>query len=351
MNPVRIGVIGCGVIGNTHLRVMAGIPLAKVVAVADIMESRAREAGATCGIPGVYTSADALLADKNVEAVILAMPACERLPIALKAYAKGKHLLTEKPVAMNAADVRRMIEARGKLISGCCSSRFRNFASADAAAGVVASGALGKLRVIQCRALIEAAGPPKKPPPEWRLKKALNAGGILTNWGCYDLDYLLGITGWSLEPRVALAQVWQVPEAFAAHVAPGSDAEAHLIALIRCEGGAVISFERGEYMALKTEEAWRIVGSAGSLRLTMVPGKGIAVILDKASSETGVVSSTVWQGDMDWDEMHAGVDADFVSAVREGRQPKTSLERALTIARITDAIYASADRGCAVEVA
>ena len=143
MNPVRMGIIGCGVIGNTHLRMMAKIPLTKVVAVADIIESRAREAGTKYGVPGVYTTAAALLEDKDVEAVVLAMPACERLPIALVAYAKGKHVLTEKPVAMNAGDVRRMIAARGKLISGCCSSRFRLFASADAAAKAFKDGKLG----------------------------------------------------------------------------------------------------------------------------------------------------------------------------------------------------------------
>jgi len=350
MEPVRFGIIGCGVIGNTHLRVMAKLPQTRVVAVADIIEERAREAGRKYSVPGVYTTAEALIADHAVEAVVLAMPACERLPIALNAYVNGKHVLTEKPVAMTAADVRKMIKARGNLISGCCSSRFRQFKSADAAAGVVARGTLGDLRVVHCRALKEAVGPPKTPPPEWRLKKALNAGGILTNWGCYDLDYLLGITGWSLVPRVVFAQTWQVPPAYLAHVAPGSDAETHLVGLIRCEGGCVISFERGEYMALRTEEAWRIVGSAGSLRLTMAPGKGNQVLLDKASSEQGVVTTTVWQGDEDWDGMHGGVDEDFANAVREGRQPKTSLEHALVIARITDAIYASAAGGQAVEI-
>jgi predicted dehydrogenase len=188
VDPVRFGIIGCGVIGNVHLKVMSKLPLARVVAVADIIEERAREAGTKYRVKGVYYSAEALLADRDVEAVVLAMPACQRLPIALSAYAKGKHVLTEKPVAMNAADVGRMIAARGNLISGCCSSRFRHFKSAAAAAAVVASGALGDLRVIYCRALKEAVGPPEKPPPEWRLKKALNAGGILTNWGCYDLD-------------------------------------------------------------------------------------------------------------------------------------------------------------------
>jgi len=74
------------------------------------------------------------------------------------------------------------------------------------------------------RALKGAAAPPQNPPPPWRLSKAMNGGGILVNWGCYDLDYLLGITGWMIEPRLALARTWGVPETFAAYAAPGSDA-------------------------------------------------------------------------------------------------------------------------------
>jgi len=351
MEPVRMGVIGCGVIGNVHMRVMTESPLMTVAAAADIIESRVKEAGAKYGIKGVYNTADALLADGNVEAVVLAMPACERLPIALAAYAKGKHVLTEKPVAMNAGDVRKMIAARGKLISGCCSSRYHSYKSTQAATAVIASGELGKLRVVHCRALVSAAGPPSKSPPEWRLKKAMNAGGILTNWGCYDLDFMMGLTGWSLKPRLVLASKWPVPPAFVPHVAPGSDAEAHFAAFIRCEGGAVISFERGEYVATKTQNAWSIIGDAGSVILQMVPGDGKIVVVHQAQTDKGVVSRTVWEGNEDWEPAHIGVDEDFATAIREGRQPRTTLERALLLAQITDAIYTSADHGRAVEIA
>ena len=71
---------------------------------------------------------------------------------------------------------------------------------------------MGQLRVVRCRALKGAGALPQSPPPPWRLSRAMNGGGILVNWGCYDLNYLLGITGWAIEPRLALARTWGVPE-------------------------------------------------------------------------------------------------------------------------------------------
>ena len=70
------------------------------------------------------------------------------------------------------------------------------------------SGALGHLRELHIRAFIAAGAPTGAEPPPWRESFAMNAGGILTNWSCYDLDYVLGVAGWSFRPRMALAQFW-----------------------------------------------------------------------------------------------------------------------------------------------
>ena len=58
--------------------------------------------------------------------------------------------------------------------------------------------------------------PPKNPPPAWRLRRDQNGGGILVNWGCYDLDYLFGLLDFRLTPRVALARTWPIGQPFAA---------------------------------------------------------------------------------------------------------------------------------------
>ncbi len=260
-------------------------------------------------------------------------------------------MLLEKPVAMNEGEVRRMIAARGKLVAACCSSRFRFLQGARVAADFIASGALGGLRVVRCRHIAAAGPKPETPRPDWRLTRALNGGGYLVNWGCYDLDYLLGITGWSLKPRQVLAQTWPVPPQFQSHVAPGSDAEAYYVALIRCEGGAVISIERGEYMPLHSEDAWQIIGTKGSLTLKMTWGSPKAIVHDDTTAERGVAQQTLWQGEEDGSRTRTGPVADFAAAIREGRPPMTTLERALVLQQITDAVYASAAAGSSVGIA
>jgi len=350
MEAVRIGVIGCGVIGGAHLKVASTSPLLQLAAAADLQPEALKKAEESFEISSVYTSADELIADPRVEAIVLAMPARFRLPLALQAFAAGKHVLTEKPVAMNAGDVQTMIDAKGDLVAGCCSSRLRFLRGAEVARGFLAGGGLGKLRVVRCRAIRSANKKPQTTPPAWRLSKSFNGGGILMNWGCYDLDYLLGIAGWSLKPRQAFAHTWPVPSPFESHIAPGSDAEAHFAALIGCEGGAVISFERGEYVAAEVDEAWQIIGDRGSLRLNIMAEDHKTIWYDEADEIEGVITKPLWEGSEDSNASHDGPLTDFARAIRENGQTLTTLENALVVQKISDAIYASAEQGTAVEI-
>lgn len=350
MQPVSLGIIGCGVIGRHHMAAASRSSLIRVAAVADRIEDKGREIAEQYGVPKCYLEGADLLEDPEIEAVVLAFPAVGRFPLAMKAFSKGIHVLTEKPVAMNAGEVAQMIAARGDLVAGCCSSRYRFLPSTDAAAQFIATGALGELRVIRARNITAASTPPAAPPPTWRLRSGENGGGILMNWGCYDLDYLLGITGWMLRPQQVLSQTWTLPAHYASRAAPDSDAETHLTALIRCEGGTVINYERGEFAASRPESAWQIVGSHGTLHLQMTPTEGKTLAFDASDSERGIVSQIVWQDEEDTGRVHDGPVQDFCAAIREGRQPKTSLEQALIVQKISDAIYQSARSGQSVEV-
>ena len=350
MEPVKLGVIGCGVIGTSHIEAAASSRIIDLVAVADLREDVANSLAEKHDVGTVYNEGKDLIEDSVAEAVILAMPACVRTELGVKAFGAGKHVLTEKPVAMNAQEVRSLIAARGDLVGGCCSSRFRFPESAGVVTDFIASGALGELRVVHCRALRPGTGPPDTPPPEWRLRKDLNGGGIMSNWGCYDLDYLLGITGWTLKPRTVLGQTWTVSSEFNAMAAPNSDAETHLAAHVRCECGVVIQFERGEMVAARLERAWKIVGTEGSLELQMRPEKEKSVIYNKASSQKGVVTEVIWEGEDEWADTRDGLVDDFAAAVREGRSPRTGLEQALVVQQITDAIYVSAETGEAARI-
>ncbi len=350
MKPVRLGVIGCGVIANrSHLPDATSSDLFDLVAVADIRVDRAKEATEKFNVPKWYAEAVDLIADENVEAVSLALPAGVRTAEAYRALRAGKHILLEKPVASNRFEVDTMQELQGDLVAACCSSRFTFTPMADAARECVAAGTLGDLRIIRCNAVLPAKAAPENEPPPWRESYSLNGGGILVNWGCYDLNYLLHIVDWQAQPQTVLSQVWPVAPELDSRAATTSDAEAHCITLIRCTNGAVISFERGEFATSTKHEQWAIVGSKATLRLQMLPGEEQELLLDRADPQTGVSTECIWQGENPGN-INLHMMEDFARAIRNGARPRTDLERAATIQRITDAVYQSARSGNAITI-
>ena len=72
------------------------------------------------------------------------------------------------------------------------------------------------------------------------------------------------------------------------------------------------------------------------------------MVLDRFVPGEGIVSETIWEAG--GAEPGGDVVTDFVHAIREGREPRTSLERALVVQKLTDAIYASSESGASVPV-
>ena len=351
MEPVRIGVIGCGTIGGKHMEAASAAEEIELTAVADLDAERARQRGEAFGVERVYDDASALLADERVEAVVLALTAGARAPVAEEAFARGKHVLLEKPAARSADELRRLIAARGELVAGSCSARLTFNEPCRVAADAVARGELGPVRSIRCRGLVPAGPPKEQTPPPWRVSRAQNGGGYLVNWGVYDLNFLFEVAGWSLSPRVALAGAWPVaPHLAAGRVHPESDGECHVSALVRCDGGEVLTIERGEFVAGRRDLAWEIAGERGALAMGMIPvGEGPAVTLYRTSPEQGVTEEPLLEAYGE-DVQHAMPVRDLAAAIREGRSPCASLERALVIQEVTDAIYRSAETGEAARI-
>ncbi len=352
MEPVRIGVVGCGVIGRTHTDLARQFDHVKIEAVADLNKDAANAAAKDFNVPKAYGDAASLLADPEIDGVVVALPTGVRGPVAADVLRAGKHLLIEKPPGMNAGEVRQLLEPRGDRIVTCCSSRMRGTPSAAKALEVIRSGVLGPVRVLQCRCLKADGGPGENPPPVWRVSHKLNGGGFFVNWGIYDMDYLLGLMGFALKPQWVMAGAWPIAPGLPGRVAEGSDAECHALVTIACEGGVIVMMERAEFTSSATTNAWSIVGDKATLRLHMTPGTGKQHHLDTLDAEKGVLSEVIWEGDEDWKMCHAGPIRDFATAVQTGSIPATAttLEQALMMQVITDAVYASSRTGQPVQI-
>ena len=141
-----------------------------------------------------------------------------------------------------------------------------------------------------------------------------------------------------------------MPPDFSDRVAPGSDAECYFAYYMTCAGNIAFTHERGQFIPVHTDHAWEIIGTKASVRLHLHPIEGKKIILDEGKADKGVISTTIWEGNDHWDMLNSFPDEDFATAIREKREPATSLKRALVIQQITDAVYASAESGRAVRV-
>ena len=118
MKPVRWGVMGTAMIALERVvPAMQASPLCDIAAIASRSQERAATAARAHGIERAHDSYEALLADPAIEAIYNPLPNHLHLEWTKKALAAGKHVLCEKPIAMNEAQARELIRARDA--SGC----------------------------------------------------------------------------------------------------------------------------------------------------------------------------------------------------------------------------------------
>jgi len=131
MKKIRLGFIGCGGIANgKHLPAYSKNPEAELVAFCDIVLERAEKACKQYGAEGakVYEDYKELLRDETIDAVLVLTHNSEHCRITVDALDAGKHVLCEKPMAMNYAEAKKMIEARdrsGKVLTIGYQGRWR----------------------------------------------------------------------------------------------------------------------------------------------------------------------------------------------------------------------------------
>jgi predicted dehydrogenase len=161
---------------------LKGSDLNEVVAIASRDGERARKAAADFGIPKAYDSYEAMLADTEVDAVYNPLPNHLHAPLTIKALQAGKHVLCEKPIALNAEEARGIEAApaeTGLLVAEAFMVRFHP--QWQRAREIIRSGRLGEVRAVQTffsYFLLD---------PENIRNQAGIGGGGLYDVGCYAI--------------------------------------------------------------------------------------------------------------------------------------------------------------------
>lgn len=357
MSRLRFGVIGCGVIGGLHARVLSGYaPLAeraRLVAVASPSPERARRLAEETGSEA--TDVAALLDRSDIDVISVCTPSGLHAELGLRALAAGKHVVVEKPVDVTAEAADRLIDGArqaGRALAVISQRRF------DPASRVLRSaldaGEFGTLT----SGLVEVPlwrGQSYYDSGDWRGSRALDGGGALLNQGVHAVDLLQ----WLMGPVVEVA----------AHTAlkghHSIEVEDVVTASLRHAGGALTSL-------LATTAAY----PGRTTRLTVHGDRGSAVIdndeltwFHAAGPEDDTSAYGAYgAGNQAAERRPAPVaeqrDAsgllpsphgdqllDFCDAVAEGRPPAVDGEEGRRALRTVLAVYEAARTGAVIQIA
>jgi predicted dehydrogenase len=192
MRPVGFGILGCGGIGRWHARQLATLEGTRLVAMAD-PEPKARERAARDLAVPVLADPEALLADPEVEIVSICTPPATHLALALSAAAAGKHLLIEKPLALDVAGADQVLAACSTrdLLLGVVHQQ-RTQAACRAVKRLVEESSLGTLQYAVA-SLCWYRPQEVLEQHAWRGRDP--GGGLLLDAGIHLIDLLLWLMG------------------------------------------------------------------------------------------------------------------------------------------------------------
>jgi len=189
--PLRIGILGCANIARHFVRDVAASPQVAVVAAASRRADTAAAFAAEFGIARHHGSYDALLADAGVDAVYIPLPNSLHAAWALQAAAAGKHVLCEKPLALNLAEAQAMFDAarEHEVVLLEAYPYWFQPQTGDMVA-LLQQGAIGDVRSVQASFGFTLA----RPQGNIRMDPALG-GGALLDAGSYPLSLIRLVMG------------------------------------------------------------------------------------------------------------------------------------------------------------
>lgn len=346
---VRIGVIGAGGIANgAHLPGYSRIPdECEVIALCDI-EPKALESTAARypDIPHLFEDYKKLLEVPEIDGVSVCTPNYMHHQITVDALKAGKHVLCEKPIAMNAVEGKEMVEtarAAGKFLQIGYNSRFAP--ENQALKAHIAAGEIGDVYYARAQSLRQRGI------PGWGvfIDKSKQGGGPLIDIGVHILDLTLwfmdhpkpisasGITYQKFGTRgdiVGFMGQWDYKN---------FTVEDFASAFIRFENGATVVLESSFVANIPSEvHNTTLLGTEGG-----VTSNPATITKERHRSLSTAELKVPGHGaNTHYLEMKA-----FVECIRDNKEPLVTGEHGLMVAQIMDAIYKSSEEGREVPIA
>jgi predicted dehydrogenase len=342
---LKVGIIGVGGIAHTHLPGWAASPHTEVIAGSDINEAVLQKWGQENAIPRLYTKPGDLINDPDIDIIDICTPNNYHAPLAVAAMEAGKHVLCEKPLAPNPAEVDKMIAARdatGKMLMTAQHFRFKG--NAKAMKQEIDSGVLGDVYHARSWMLRRALAPTR---PGFIVKEQA-VGGACIDIGVHILDLTLWFMG-NPQPvsvtGVARTELAKMPGAFSIWGGPIPqeifDVEEFASAFVRFDNGATLVLEVSWLLHHDTP--------GEDMQMWLYGTKGGSHWPKCEVYESNNVTQQLYGRSLrltkDSMEPHALECVEFAQAVVDGAPSPVPAEQSRQVMQILDAIYKSQRTG------
>jgi|TARA_Y100000310_G_scaffold344735_1_gene459144 predicted dehydrogenase len=345
MAEINFGVVGAGAISGSSCREISAHPRAKLVAACDLHAGRLHQLQSTFSIPTIYPTAEALIQDSAINAVYIAVPNVHHVPIALQALHAGKHVILDKPFALNlqqAREVADLAEQQDTVFMLGMNQRF--VAGAQAIKTMVARGDLGE--IYHGRAFwMRRSGIPRM--GTWFGSKELAGGGSLLDIGVHLLDlalYILdnfepvsvsGATYSKFGPRGLGEGGWGLSD----REEIPFDVDDFATALIRLKGGVSVTLDVSWALHQRDSNLMNVNLFGTEAGATVYPAE--VYRYGDHQGEYQLLQNPSVEPQYD----HNSRFFNFINSILGEEQPCVTIEQALAVQSIIDAIYQSCQSG------
>ena len=332
-DSVRLGVVGAGAIAQlAHIPVLSRMRGAELVAVCDNDRPKARALADRFGVPDVFTDIEDLLELDELDAVVIATPNHLHEPHALSALAAKRHVLCERPLALSSRGVERILAAASRAdrkVSVANNHRYRT--DVQTLSRFIAGGELGKIVGMRGGSYTF-----KRPSEGWRFRRVESGGGAFLDQGVPLLDLALWLGDFPEPLRVS---------AHMDRARSSSAVEDSMLVQLECVGGASFLFDVSSVYVGEEERWWfEVLATRGSARLAP-----LRVVKELNGRATDVSPTGASGRESAFIQSYRAELAHFLAMVR-GEAPYEAPTDQVTLHRIVEAIYRSAELGREIEI-
>ena len=251
MKQLNIGIIGAGRIGKVHMEsITYNVPTARVLGITDVFKDALPGLAEKYGIPKIYNDYKEMLADEEIDAVLVCSSTDTHADISIEAAKAGKHVFCEKPVDLTPAKVQAVIDAvkeAGVKLQVGFNRRFdHNFAHVR---NLINEGKVGDLELIKI-----TSRDPAPPPAEY----AAVSGGMFLDMTIHDFDMARFLAGCDVTEVYANATCLVDPA-----IGEAGDVDTAIINL-KFENGALGVIDNSRRAAYGYDQRIEVFGSLGA---------------------------------------------------------------------------------------